>query len=28
MLDKINEKGYNSLTTEEKSWLRKYSDEK
>lgn len=28
LLDKINEKGYNSLTTEEKSWLRKYSDEK
>jgi membrane associated rhomboid family serine protease len=28
LLDKINEKGYNSLTTEEKTWLRKYSDEK
>ncbi|WP_346315865.1 rhomboid family intramembrane serine protease [Chitinophaga sp. YIM B06452] len=28
LLDKINEKGYNSLTSEEKSWLRKYSDEK
>lgn len=28
LLDKISEKGYNSLTTEEKQWLRQYSDEK
>ncbi|RPE12468.1 rhomboid family intramembrane serine protease [Chitinophaga lutea] len=28
LLDKINEKGYNSLTSEEKQWLKKYSDEK
>lgn len=28
LLDKINEKGYESLTSEEKNWLKKYSDEK
>ncbi len=28
LLDKINEKGYNSLTSEEKQWLKKFSDEK
>lgn len=28
LLDKINEKGYNSLTSDEKLWLKKYSDEK
>lgn len=28
LLDKINEKGYNSLTSDEKQWLKKYSDEK
>lgn len=28
LLDKISEKGYNSLTTEEKQWLRQYSNEK
>lgn len=28
LLDKINEKGYNSLTADEKQWLKKYSDEK
>ncbi|MCK7557071.1 rhomboid family intramembrane serine protease [Chitinophaga sedimenti] len=28
LLDKINEKGYNSLTSEEKSWLDKYSSDK
>lgn len=28
LLDKISEKGYNSLTSEEKQWLRQYSDEK
>ncbi|MGX5817623.1 rhomboid family intramembrane serine protease [Chitinophaga lutea] len=27
LLDKINEKGYNSLTADEKQWLKKYSDE-
>ncbi|UYQ91667.1 rhomboid family intramembrane serine protease [Chitinophaga horti] len=27
LLDKINEKGYDSLTHEEKSWLKKYSNE-
>lgn len=28
LLDKINEKGYDSLSADEKQWLRKYSDEK
>lgn len=28
LLDKINEKGYESLSSEEKQWLKKYSDEK
>ncbi|WP_404980339.1 DUF6576 domain-containing protein [Chitinophaga pollutisoli] len=28
LLDKISEKGYNSLTSEEKQWLRQYSNEK
>lgn len=28
LLDKINEKGYNSLSSEEKKWLKKYSDSK
>lgn len=28
LLDKINEKGYDSLTQEEKQWLKRYSDEK
>lgn len=28
LLDKINEKGYDSLSPDEKQWLRKYSDEK
>jgi membrane associated rhomboid family serine protease len=28
LLDKINEKGYESLSSEEKLWLKKYSDEK
>lgn len=27
LLDKINEKGYDSLTAEEKSWLKKYSND-
>lgn len=28
LLDKINEKGYDSLSPDEKQWLRKYSDDK
>lgn len=28
LLDKINEKGYDSLSADEKQWLKKYSDEK